>query len=459
MFSLFKKSPDPYEEMLNGLIRRAARGETISMMDFLDTLDDLTEEPEETPSQREIQEAAEARQWFRAELERFGLPVNNRYQLCVKLYEKSAAEPSPELLRLLCYILCDTGTLLDLDPELHAPEQDALCWRKIRREAEALYAHLSDRKQMSVRFRNLLERTKKAAGSGPSSESVSQENAQTVERVFDAYVRVFSPRRNLPSLKYNISALLQIADSSSDLTAVKPLFLYRALTRHKKRLESKPDLRIDFSALWKYQFYKIDDDNGKNYKTDLKYLSLFEELYRIFATEESVDAPMCLYGFDHLSNLGDLYRSNPSDKQSLPLYPPVEDLLLEMECAFSIYEHGEGDNILLEDSGMSAVKLNRFQRSKDRNIHNTLDRLEEYVNLDTEGIMHRFLNANPEQVRELCAEILENAGLSEKQRPKSQKERALFLATVNSGLMEAADDMAESYLLDACKILIEDSGG
>ena len=34
MFSLFKKSPDPYEEMLNGLIRRAARGETISMMDF-----------------------------------------------------------------------------------------------------------------------------------------------------------------------------------------------------------------------------------------------------------------------------------------------------------------------------------------------------------------------------------------------------------------------------------------
>ena len=149
---MFKKSSDPYEEMLNGLMRRILRGETISMLDFLDTLDDLSDEPDETPTDEEMREAADAREWFLSELRRFGLPLEARYELCRTLCEKAKAEPSQALLYLLCHILCDDGTLLDIDPELHSPEQDALCWRRIRREAETLYAKLSLWKQMSVRF-------------------------------------------------------------------------------------------------------------------------------------------------------------------------------------------------------------------------------------------------------------------------------------------------------------------
>ena len=44
MFSMFKKSPDPGEEILNNLIRRAARGETITMMEYLDAMEDLIAE-------------------------------------------------------------------------------------------------------------------------------------------------------------------------------------------------------------------------------------------------------------------------------------------------------------------------------------------------------------------------------------------------------------------------------
>ena len=109
MFSMFKKSSDPYEEMLNGLKRRILNGETISMMDFLYVLDDLADEPDEIPTDAEIREAADAREWFLSELRRFGLPLETRHTLCRTLYEKANAEPSQALLRLLCYILCDDG--------------------------------------------------------------------------------------------------------------------------------------------------------------------------------------------------------------------------------------------------------------------------------------------------------------------------------------------------------------
>ena len=168
---------------------------------------------------------------------------------------------------------------------------------------------------------------------------------------------------------------------------------------------------------------------------------------------------MCLYGFDHLSNLGDFYRAYPADKQSLPFDPSIEDVLLEMECAFSLYEHGEGDNVLLNDSGLSAMKLNRFQCSKDRNIHNALDRIEKYLNQNLQDIMRQFLNAGPEQVRKLCTEILENAGLRKQEQPKNQEEKTLFLAVINEALMATADDSAEAYLIDACKLLVGEEAG
>ena len=458
MFNMFKKSSDAYEEMLNGLMRRILRGETISMLDFLDTLDDLSEEPDETPTDEEIREAADAREWFLSELRRFGLPLEARHTLCRTLYEKAKAEPSQALLRLLCYILCDDGTLLDVDPELHLPEQDALCWQRIRRDAETLYAKLSLWKQMSVRFGELLEKLKEIRSVAPASAKADE---ALVSQVWKAYKRIFKLKGNQTQLSDNIAVFLQIADSNPNLAAVKPLFLYRVLTRHAERVKNSSDLRLDFRALWKRQDYKIDESKGKNDKIRkiyVNYLALFESLYRLFETDEAVDAPLCLYGFDHLSNLGDFYRMTcPENKRTIPFEMSLEELLLEMECVFSCYEHGEGDNLLLKDSGLSATKLERFQRSKNPRIKRALSRAEQYFNPNIIELTRRFLESNPEQVRALCREILEASDLPEELRPENETETALFLAVINGALMEATDNFAEDYLLEACKILIGDS--
>lgn len=147
----------------------------------------------------------------------------------------------------------------------------------------------------------------------------------------------------------------------------------------------------------------------------------------------------------------------PENKRTIPFEMSLEELLTEMECVFSCYEHGEGDNLLLKDSGLSATKLERFQRSKNPRIKRALSRAEQYFNPNIVELTGRFLESNPEQVRVLCREILEASNLPEELRPENETETALFLAVINGALMEAADNFAEDYLLETCKILIGDS--
>ena len=474
------KPSDPYEKLLKDMMERTLNGEVIAFDEFLDAEDELSEEPDSPPSKKDIQEAIDGKAWFLSELRKFGLSVENRFLLCQELYEKAAAEPSMALLRLLCYILCDTGVLLDADSENDSPEDDITAqreqvteWNVTRKDAEILYAELSARKRMSVQFGEILTGLKKiksvpASGELKNSREKLKKSGKTTEirerqatEIANAYIDIFSPKSDLNRLSDNILSLLNIADVHPDIAAVRPLFLYRALTRHGKRLQSAPDLDLDLRALWKYQDYKINDDNGKNYRIYAKYLNLFEILYDLFETDETVDAPLCLYGFDHLSNLGEFYRLYPEKDRTIPFDLSIEELLLELECVFTCFAHGYADNIMLEQSGFSVRKLDKFQSAQNSKIQNALNKIERYMNANLTRLLTRFLEPesnSAEQTRALCEEILNAAALPDRLYPKDQNQTALFLAAINAGLMDAADDCAEDYLIRACKILIGEGG-
>ena len=459
-----KKPSDPYEELLNSMIQRTLAGELIPFDEYLDAEDELFEQPEPPPpSEEEIREAAEARERFLSEARRLGLPVEDRFMLTQTLLEKAETEPSQALLRLACYILCDTGGLLETNSADCSPEEDVAGWKVTRKDAEELYAQLSARKRMSAQFGELLERLKKTRPGAVSGDLPDDpEAAKTiwdgqVIKIAEAYVEIFPTKQECAeALCYNILILLNIAKSDPNLAAVKPLFLYRVLTRHGKRLQTATDLRPDFRALWKYKSYKIDDDNGKNYRTYAQYLSLFETLYDLFETDETVDAPLCLYGFDHLSNLGDFYRQfYPEEEQTIPFSLSVEEILLKLECAYVCF--GYDGNVIAAENGISVKKLDRFQRSKDGNVQKAFQKIDRYLDAHGVELLTRFLQEpSPAQVRKLCEEILENAALPEKLRPKDEKQTALFLAAINQVLMETADNYAEENLLRACKLLIGD---
>ena len=481
-----KKPSDPYEKLLKNMIERTLNGEVIAFDEFLDAEDELSKEADNPPpSEKDTREAIDGKAWFLSELRKFGLSIENRILLCQELYEKAAAEPSMALLRLLCYILCDTGLLLDADSESDSPEDDITAqreqvteWNVTRKDAEILYAELSARKRMSVQFGEILKRLKKiksvpASGELKNLQEKLKKSGKTAEirerqatEIANAYIDIFSPNSNLDQLSDNILSLLNIADAHPDIAAVRPLFLYRALIRHGKRMQSASDLDLDLRALWKYQDYKIDDDNGKNYRTYAQYLNLFEILYDLFETEDDTDAPLCLYGFDHLSNLGEFYRLYPEEDQTIPFDLSIEELLLEFECVFICFAHGYADNIMLERSGFSVRELERFQSGKDGKIQKALAKIERYMNANLTRFLTRFLELewnSAEQVGALCEEILNAAALPDRLYPKDQNQTALFLAAINAGFMDAADDYAEDYLIKACKILIgervEDGNG
>ena len=442
-----KRPSNPYEKILLDMILRLK--DEITPDNFPDIADD-TDQWDETRSKELVREITAARKWLLSELRRFGLSAENRFLLCRTLYEKAAAEPSQAALRLLCYVFCDGGVLLNAASESCPLAEVAEDWSVIRKNAEELYAELSARKQMSVRFRNLLERLKEIRPVTPVSMSADMEQVSRIRR---AYEQIFPLKGDFTRFSDNISALLQLADSNPHLAAVKPLFLYRVMTRHGTRMKNAPDLRLDFRALWKYQDYKIEDDNGKNQKAYAKYLALFKALYRLFASDETVDAPLCLYGFDHLSNLGEFYRAcYPEKERTLPLSRSIEEFSLEMK-RFTCFENDAGDNVMLKESGLPFMKLDALLWSQDPKIYLAMERTARYFKRNVAELTRRFLGAAPEQVRKLCAEILDRAALQDRYRPKDEEQTALFLAEINRWLMEAEDYYAEEYLIEACKLL------
>ena len=452
--------PDAYDQIFDDMIRRTLEGEAIPFDEWQDLVDDFEDEQKNAPDIEAILQAhsltlpvlvdrAEtARKTFLETLHRYGLPPEDRFELCRLLYERVKEAPSDELLRLYCDIVSDGGFLLDME---RAGDEGAVCWLYGKEDADALYDYLSERAQINSLSRKALEEAQniRASDSDCGTDAPIQ-----ADEIFQAYTRIFQLDRNPERLRDNICRLVQIANHLEALIPIKPLFLYRMLTRHGKRLQTSEALSIDYHALWNYQQYKLDEYNGKNYRIYVRYLKLFSQLCSTFSTDQAVNLPMCVCGFEQLSDLGEFYWMYTPKDIEIPFAPPMEDLL--DESLFTCFERGEGDNVIMTDAGISGKVLDRFQRSTDRNCSRALARISDYMNKHLEGVVGRFWGAAPEEVKALCAEILQASDLPGSQRPRTPQDTALFLAAINGGLMDAVDEFAIQYLVAAGELLIHE---
>lgn len=451
---------DEHDLALNDMVHRTLEGEAIPFDEWLNLVDDLDEDTEDAPNIDAILQeygltltdlegqAEAARKGFVDTLRRYGLPQDDRFALCRLLYERAKETPSDELLRLYCDIVCDDGFLFDTE---WIGTDEAVCWLMEKEDADALYSYLSERMEESLRFRKILEKAKEInfvdLHSGADTSSCADE-------IFQTYIQVFRPVRDQEKLLGNIAQLLHIAGHAEELAPIKPLFIYRMLTRHGKRLQTNETLKVDFQALWSYQMYKIEQDNGKNYRTNMCYLKLFSRLCDIFQSDKTVDISLCIHGFGQLSNLREFYQLYAPGDFEIPFAPPVEDLL--DESPFSCFAHGVEDNVVMVSSGIPFKELDRFQRSIDRNRSRALAQISEYMNRNITDLVTKFWGASPEDVKTLCAEILEASALPSTQQPKTARDTALFLAATNGGLMDAVETFAMQYLADAGNALIRE---
>lgn len=121
----------------------------------------------------------------------------------------------------------------------------------------------------------------------------------------------------------------------------------------------------------------------------------------------------------------------------LPFVPTIEDVV--ENSLFSCFENGYGDNVVLEDSGISVRELMNFQCSTNPVIVRSLNKISAYMNDHAVELTDIFLYAPPEDVKSICRNILENSKLKS---IISARNLPLYLASINEGLMELQDYFA-----------------
>lgn len=456
-----RKKANEIDRQFDEMINRVAEGKLVPFEEWLELETQVDEEADRQNEEmehidgvpgwytlEEVQaKAEEDKAMFLATLERFGLSLKNRFDLCYCLCELAEETPSVELLRVFCDIASGNPYLLDLDRTSLSEEEYIQEWNTCKEYADALYEHLSGRARQAKRYQRLLKEVKDFH---PKKEAQSSEPSAVQERIFQTFIQLYDLQVDeAKKMRFldNITYLLQLADSSQALKVLKPLFLYQAITRHRKRLLNTSDLHIDVGALWKTRIYKIEEHNGKNYLAYWKQLELFSQLCSILEKSEDVDLAICVYGFDRLSNLGEFYRMGAKTEHEIPFEPTMEDLMLE--SSFSCFEHGYQDNLVLVDSGYSHRQLDKFMCNKK--YHHAFVKLDKYMNHNVVDLANQFLKANQEskQVKALCQKVLELANLSAKDRPKTMDEVGFFLSAINEALMDVVDGFADDYLQQA----------
>ena len=445
-------NPLDQKDPLDRLLEKELRGEAILFDEWEQAMDELADEPDlEEVLQREgltwasaRQQAEAYRQEFLHRAAQYALPLEDRFPLCQTLFDR-AESPSNELRWLFCQVVTDVGFLLDRDRERFDEEELVQGWLWSKRESEELFAALSERAVLQQRFLAICAQTQK--NSLPKADCDSEKK----DLIFQRYTELFGASGDEKLFLDNIDQLIGMQERSGALTEIAPLFLYRMLVRHGKRLHSSDSTRFDCRALWRYQAYRIDGNNGKNYKTNLAYLRLFHALCEIYETDERVSIPLCCHGFEQLSNLGDFYRMVKPSDWPLPFAEPLEELIAQH--TFSCYEHGLGDNVILAEEGLTARALFGFEGGGDRNRARALDRISAYMNRHAAELTTAFLGADDKGVKALCGEILTGAALTAREQPTDLPTVALFLASINGGLMELVDYYANDLLIRAAERL------
>lgn len=439
---------------LDRLLEKELRGEPILFDEWEREIDLLADEPSDEEQlaaagltlEEAYAEAQNLRSRFLEQLEQLGLSLEDRFTFCQQLAEKAAAQPSDELLHLYCEILSDTGFLMDLERDKRTQEEDALSLLTINEDASDLYWALSKQAQLAGQFSALLVDAKKAV--------CQQTDCNTDQKyaIFKIYVELFGSTKSDALFLENIAQLLQMIAASSSLSELAPLFLYRMLTKHGKRLHTSDSFRVDQNALWTYQHYQLEEDNGKNFKTAFTYLTLFAKLCELYGQSGDADLLLCYYGFDRLSNLGTFYREYAPESINLPLLTPVEEFV--DEAVFSCFERGYGDNIIMEDAAITPDELTDFESSTDRNRIRALERISDYMNCHAAELTTQFLAMNAEERKRLCSDVLEQSHLPTRQRPQTVQELTLFCASIYGGMMELVDYYACDFLMQAGRSLI-----
>lgn len=358
--------------------------------------------------------------------------------------------------QILTFLLRDPGFLLEAKyvPDNNGnKEQTVLQYLNFCQAYNDLRQTLTQRKELSEHFSEV---TKEIRNPHPANcdTKLNYKIAKCFTSLFE-----LSDNGSSEILLDNLSNYMQIAASFPGLKSVEPLLLFRLLTKHQSRMCAVPDLNVSLSALWKRDDKQVDRDNGRNFKQYRRNLRLFKGFCQLYQNDKAVDIPLCWYGLDQVTVLGEFYRTHISagweyadSKSEYPFIPTVEEMV--EDALFSCFPNGYKNNVVLMDSNITIKELDQFQQNEKKPAWRALDKISDYMNAQIADLAIQMAHAAPKEVKALCRDILERSGI--KYRPKSPHETELFLAAINSGLMDCQNWLANYLLTQAGHALLEE---
>ncbi len=133
-------------------------------------------------------------------------------------------------------------------------------------------------------------------------ENITFKEEPVWEFDFDLFFDVFSAAGEFESecLEDNLRAATEKALHSEQLTQLLPLMYYVLFTRYRNKLFDTSGYEPNFSKIFRYVEYKIDEDNGKNIAAFDDHLGFYDAFCSYF---KSCDKYLCDCAFSCISNI------------------------------------------------------------------------------------------------------------------------------------------------------------
>ncbi len=287
---------------------------------------------------------------FLSDCERFAIDINERITIVNYFKNNRLCEDN---FRLYAALLCDNGFLLDTDREGRDEEQDIFNAIEIKEDMAELEKYFTFCRTNDKKLSELISMLpKELEGEGGSYEKQAAELTDIF--IENVYIENGYTPQNITA---NFEMILSDMNSCEQLHRIAPLFLLRVIQNHKNRIAESDGFSFDVRKLFEEKRYKIDEDNGRNFKALEQWINLFEKLCNYFADDKAVDMALCRYGFLRISNISQWYYSN-CIAEGENIIPSVESLINNSD--FTLFEdpwcyEEETDISFLEKTNNSVV--------------------------------------------------------------------------------------------------------
>lgn len=262
-----------------------------------------------------LREAEQFQNSFYMLLGKYGIFKQSLVTICYDLMERMQQQPeNPELQYLYFCIMTDFGLLIRTDSEPTA-EQKVRNYLKQQERMKELTNFLQAQTENFIKYQTLQRHLKKP---------IQPKNIEYTEEFDILYHLAIQHTFLYKSIgnaifQENLNFLLAYANSDKMLRSVKPYILFAVLARKTGMMQNRVGFLPNLRAVFQYQIYHIDYDNGKNFNFYQSQLELYDHLQRTYADDVEVDISLCDFCFANLSPLSEWYYQNCEPNENIPM--------------------------------------------------------------------------------------------------------------------------------------------